>query len=79
MVSNDISKDNQQQDSSETKLRMGDVNGDGKINKTDYDMIQQYYVGTGTLTEEQKKRADVDGDGEITTNDALWVSKHYDS
>ena len=79
LVSNDISKDNQQQDSAETKLRMGDVNGDGKINKTDYDMIQQYYVGTGTLTEEQEKRADVDGDGEITTNDALWVSKHYDS
>ena len=49
---------------------LGDVNGDGKINCLDNEMIMQSVTGTITLTAEQKVRADVNGNGSVTALDS---------
>ena len=51
----------------------GDVNGDGKVDQQDAEMIMGNLSGEETLSAEQAKRADVDGDGHITYLDAMSV------
>ena len=51
----------------------GDVNGDGKVDREDAEMIMGHLSGDAVLNEEQTKRADVDGDGKITYLDAMAV------
>lgn len=51
----------------------GDVNGDTKVNSVDARLVQNYSLGTGTLTEVQIKIADVDGDGRVTVKDAAMI------
>ena len=55
--------------------KMGDVNGDGKINIKDVTYIRYYILGKIELSNAQIARADMDGDGEITTNDANKLRK----
>lgn len=58
---------------SEDDALLGDVNGDGKVNKDDADDVQKYDAGTGTLTDDEKKRADVNGDGVIDAGDTVKI------
>ena len=51
----------------------GDVNGDGKVDKDDAELVQKYDAGTGSLTDDEKKRADVNGDGVIDAGDVLKI------
>ena len=51
----------------------GDVNGDGKVDREDAEMIMGHLSGDAVLDSEQAKRADVDGDGKITYLDAMSV------
>ena len=51
----------------------GDVNGDGKVDREDAEMIMRHLSGDAVLDSEQAKRADVDGDGHITYLDAMSV------
>lgn len=53
--------------------RLGDVNGDGKINTIDARWVLQAASGVRTLTEAQKAAADVNGDGKVNTIDARWL------
>lgn len=52
---------------------LGDVNGDGKVTKDDAELVQEYDAGTGSLTDDEKKRADVNGDGVIDSGDAVKI------
>ena len=52
---------------------LGDVNGDGKIDAADAQLILQDTVELKRLTEDQIAHADMDGDGVITPTDALYV------
>ena len=54
----------------ETKINLGDVNGDGKLTTSDARMILQNAVGLIEFDENQKKTADINGDGKISTTDA---------
>ena len=56
---------------------VGDVNGDGKINGTDYLRIRGAFLKTYTLSDEFLKVADVNGDGRINGTDYLRVRGHY--
>lgn len=47
----------------------GDVNGDGKINSTDYALLRRYLLETVEFTEEQKESADLDNNGKINSTD----------
>jgi len=53
--------------------RIGDVNGDGKINVEDAILILGSITGKSTLTAQQKAVADTNGDGKINVADAIKV------
>ena len=58
--------------------KLGDVNGDGKIDATDASCIltecsSQAIAGKSNFTKQQKKAADVNGDGMINAVDASIV------
>ena len=55
---------------------VGDINGDGVINKEDLDLLGEFLTGKTSLTDRQMKSADVNRDGEIDTGDTLKLSKY---
>ena len=55
----------------------GDVNGDGKVNTTDYVRIKSYFLKTVQLTGAYASAADCDGDSKITTADYLRVKSYF--
>ena len=54
-------------------ILLGDVNGDGKVNGTDTNLIFRHVSGTTELTGDQLKAADVNGDGKINGTDTNLV------
>ncbi len=60
-----------------TNGKLGDVNGDGKINTADARLVLQAYVKIKELNNEQKELADVNKDGKINTSDARQILKYY--
>ncbi|MCH5184144.1 MAG: leucine-rich repeat protein [Oscillospiraceae bacterium] len=55
---------------------LGDLNGNGKIEATDYMLLKRFVLGTFTLTDEQKAASDVTGDGKINALDYAMVKRH---
>ena len=47
----------------------GDLNGDGKVDTKDVDLLQQYLEGDADLNDMQKKVADMDDNDVIDIND----------
>ncbi len=56
---------------------MGDVNGDGKINSTDFMQIRKKYLGLYDMNGNQFIASDVNGDGKINSTDFMQVRKHF--
>ena len=56
--------------------KMGDLDGDGKIDSADSLFILRASVKLETLTENQETLADIDGDGRISSADALQVLRY---
>lgn len=57
----------------ERPLAVGDVNGDGQVDKNDATAIMDHLAGTEPLDEDALKRADVNGDGEVSYLDAMSI------
>lgn len=55
----------------EIECTLGDVNGDGNIDKNDLQMIQDYIMGKISLTAQQYKAADLNGDGQVNSADYI--------
>ena len=55
---------------------LGDVNGDGKVNGTDTNLIFRHVSGTTELTGDQLKAADVNGDGKVNGTDTNLVFRY---
>ena len=55
------------------KALLGDVNADGEITVADAELVYNYSIGAGELTEAQILVADMDGDGYITAKDAAMI------
>ena len=51
----------------------GDVNADGTVDVTDAELVYNYSIGVGELTEAELILADMDGDGHITAKDAAMI------
>ena len=60
-----------------TVILPGDVNGNGKIDSTDYTMAKRGYLGTLSLNEARSIGADANRNGYIDTSDYLLIKKHY--
>lgn len=59
----------------------GDVDGDGTVTSSDYELVKKYLLGEiirfpVTNTEAAYTAADADGDGKITSSDYALVEKH---
>ena len=55
---------------------VGDVNGDGAIDKFDYILVKRYVMGTITLNDSQTDAADVNGDGKLDKFDYIFLKRH---
>lgn len=55
---------------------LGDLDGSGTVDVTDYALLKRTVGGTVRLTETQKQRADLDGNGKINLQDAALLKKH---
>ncbi len=55
---------------------LGDVNGDGVIDKKDYVTVKRYCFGSIKLDETQLLSADVNGDGEVDKKDYGLLKRH---
>ena len=60
----------------ERPLAVGDVNGDGQVDKNDATAIMDHLAGTAPLDEDALKRADVDCDGEVSYLDAMSIMEN---
>ncbi|HEX9061821.1 MAG TPA: glycosyl hydrolase family 8 [Clostridia bacterium] len=52
----------------------GDVNGDKKVNSTDYSLVKRYLLGTETNLD--LKAADVSGDGKVNSTDLSYIKRY---
>lgn len=61
----------------QTPITVGDLNGDTKIDTTDYVLLKKYLINPtrSTLDSEAKKAADVNGDGKINVLDYLMMNR----
>lgn len=50
-------------------LSLGDVNGNGKVTRSDGVLLMNYLSGSCPLTEQQLQRADADGNGAVDSRD----------
>lgn len=66
--------DGSQKKAEYTVIILGDVNGDGKITKTDAQRVLQYVAGWDVSL--SKLAADADGDGKITSADASRILQY---
>lgn len=63
-------------DTSDSKQRLGDINGDGEINAQDYLLCKRFALGTCVLDEVQRDCADVNEDGFIDGPDYILIKRH---
>ena len=59
-----------------TIVKLGDVNGDGKVKATDYILIKNYIMDSAGLNEYQQNAADVNKDGKVKSTDYVLI-KNY--
>ena len=60
-----------------TVIKLGDANGDGKINSADLLTIQKHLLSVKKITDTNKiNSSDSNGDGKINSADLLKIQKH---
>ncbi len=60
-----------------TVVILGDVNGDGKVNSTDFMQVRRHYLKLFTLTGANLEAADVNKDGKVNSTDFMQVRRHF--
>ena len=56
-----------------TIIKMGDINGDGKVKSSDYMYVKNVIMEEETLDTNQKQAADIDGDNNIKSSDYMRI------
>lgn len=59
----------------DVKGLLGDLNGNGKIDSTDYIQLKRAVLGTYTMTDEQKAAADINKDGNVNSTDYILLKR----
>ena len=57
--------------------KKGDVNGNGKIDSTDYAMCKRAFLKTYTLSAEQLLRADINSNGKVDAQEYAMIKRHF--
>ena len=60
----------------EAEVVRGDLNGDGKVNSIDTNVMKRLMSGASTGTDEQNKAADVNGDGKVNSYDTNRLKRY---
>ena len=60
-----------------TVVKLGDVNGDGKLTPADSTAVLRYYVGLDKLSNAKKSAADTNRDGKYTPADSTVILRTY--
>ena len=60
-----------------TVVKLGDVNGDGKMTPADSTVILRNYVGLEGISSSEKSAADTNGDGKLTPADSTVILRAY--
>jgi hypothetical protein len=58
------------------KYKLGDVNGNGEIDKYDYIHVKRFVLHTLSFTDVQQLAADVDVDGNVNIYDYILIKRH---
>ncbi len=58
-------------------ITLGDVNGDGKADNLDAELVYAYYNGRQVFSAQQLAAADVNGDGKVDNQDAALIYAYY--
>lgn len=61
-----------------TDKKKGDINGDGSVDESDYDMLRSALRGDILLTDAEIKAADTDTNGSLSNNDAKLLKKRFE-
>ena len=69
-------KEKQAGDNNDDNVKIGDVNGDGAIDKFDYIAVKRAVMGTIKLTDAQQKAADVNGKDGVEKFDYVLIKRH---
>jgi hypothetical protein len=56
---------------------MGDLDGNGAIDSTDYLRVKAAFLDTYVLSNAENASADVDGDGTVGTTDYMRIKEHF--
>ena len=59
-----------------TVVKLGDVDGSGKVTAGDYVKIKNYIMDKGSLNSTAKQGADVNSDGKVTAGDYVQIKNH---
>jgi hypothetical protein len=60
-----------------TVVILGDVDGNGRVDSTDYMRIKAAFLGTFALNDAERSAADVDGNGRIDSTDYMRIKGHF--
>lgn len=55
----------------------GDINGDNKINSTDFMLIRRVFLGQAEITEYHLKAADIDENGKVNSTDFIKLRLYF--
>jgi hypothetical protein len=58
------------------KYKLGDVNGNGEIDKYDYIHVKRFVLHTLSFTDVQQLAADVNIDGNVNIYDYILIKRH---
>ena len=58
------------------EVKLGDVNGNGEIDKYDYIMVKRNVMETLTLEDVQKNASDINGNGAVDKYDYILIKRH---
>ena len=58
-------------------VKLGDVNGDGKMTPADSTVVLRTYVGLDGISSSKKSAADANGDGKLTPADSTVILRAY--
>lgn len=61
----------------EPQYELGDANGDGKINSTDFILARRHFLGLITLDNEAYMGADINRDGVVNSTDFMQIRRKY--
>ncbi|WP_265446190.1 glycoside hydrolase family 11 protein [Acetivibrio straminisolvens] len=57
-------------------LLVGDINGDEKINSTDYSILKRHILNINRISGDALARADVNGDGKVDSTDLMMLHRY---